>query len=76
MKPLYKYYMCNVQSYINKYKVHDDPDGVFHLLNIPQNPLTNLYVNSPIPNFDYTREMKNFMLGLFFLFFIRKHWHK
>jgi hypothetical protein len=70
------YYIHNVQSYINKYKVHDDHDGVFHLLNIPQNPLTHLYVSSPIPNFDYTREIKNFMLGLFFLFFIRKHWHK
>jgi hypothetical protein len=70
------YYICNVHSYINKYKLQHDHDGVFHLLAIPQNPIANLQLASNIPNLYYTREMKNFMLGLFFLFFIRKHWHK
>jgi hypothetical protein len=70
------YYIHNVQSYINKYKVRDDHVEVIHLLAIPHNPIANLQLARNIPNLYYTREIKNFMLGLFFLFFIRKHWHK
>ncbi len=76
MKPLYKYYMYNVHAYINRYKVQDESYGVIHLLNTPQNPIVNLQLSTNMPHFDYMRGMKNFMLGLFFLFFIRKHWHK
>ena len=81
MKPLYKYPIYNIHTYINrrKYSTHilsDDFFVVNNLLDITQNPITNWRLGTNVNVPDYMRGMKNFLLGLFFLFYIRKHWHK
>lgn len=81
MKPLYKYRYYESKN--RKNMIPEKSDKTHDLLGINEIPVVNENIilhKNMLNNTDdmpeYFREINNLMIGLFFLFFIRKHWHR